>query len=651
MSFDKDMNADAKNSNENLNDELDQTVEAGELGNEAVTSGTPFSALGLHDALLRAVKDSGYENATEVQAQAIPPALNGADLMVSSRTGSGKTASFILPALQQVLTARADRAAGNKTKTVGPRVLVLAPTRELAMQVAKSAMTYGRHIQGLRVATVLGGMPYAHQLRALSGHLDILIATPGRLLDHINSGRCKLENVTMFVLDEADRMLDMGFIDDINFVAEQIPATRQTLMYSATFAGNTGRLAEQLMKDPQRIDVSGHTETHENIEQRLHWADNGMHKRKLLEHILGERDVDQAVVFTSTQQDTEWLAEQLEAIGHRVAALHGGMPQGKRNRTLMALRRRDLRVLVATDVAARGIDVPTISHVINFGLPMKAEDYVHRIGRTGRAGRSGIAVTLAERGDISMIKRIQQFTTQQIPVSRIEGLEPKNEEPRIYPSRPGFDRGDRGGYGGNRGGFGGNRGGYGNRQGGGFRGNDRGGFGGGDNRFDNGARFERPEGRPAFGERREGGFGGQGGNRFERNDRPQGDRPFGDRPRFGDRPQRDGQGFGGQPRGNFERREGGNFQDRPQRDFGGPRGGQERSGGGFEQRRGGFDARFDRSAEGNDRYGPRTDRPAFKGNDNRFERPAKPAFGKGPRSEGGGDDRGGFVKKGPRKGY
>ncbi|WP_416762349.1 DEAD/DEAH box helicase [Roseateles sp. So40a] len=655
MSFDHDMNADAQNQN----DELDQEIEAGEIGNDAETTGTPFAALGLHDALLRAVKDSGYENATEVQAQAIPPALGGADLMVSSRTGSGKTASFILPALQQVLNARAERAAGTKTKTIGPRVLVLAPTRELAMQVAKSAMTYGRHIQGLRVATVLGGMPYAHQLRALSGHLDILIATPGRLLDHINSGRCKLDNVTMFVLDEADRMLDMGFIDDINFVAEQIPATRQTLMYSATFAGNTGRLAAQLMKDPQRIDVSGHTETHENIAQRLHWADNGQHKRKLLEHILGERDVDQAVVFTSTQQDTEWLAEQLEAIGHRVAALHGGMPQGKRNRTLMALRRRDLRVLVATDVAARGIDVPTISHVINFGLPMKAEDYVHRIGRTGRAGRSGIAVTLAERGDISMIKRIQQFTTQQIPVSRIEGLEPKNEEPKIYPSRPGFDRGDRGGYGGNRGGFGGNRGGYGRPQGGGFRGNDRGGdrggFGGGDNRFDNSARFERPEGqgRPPFGERGQGGFGG--GNRFERpqgdrprfGDRPQGDRPrFGDRPQgdrpFGDRPQRDGQGFGG-PR---------NFGDRPQRDFGGPREGG--NGGGFDQRRG--DVRFDRSADNNDRYAPRAERPAFnKGGDQRFERPegrpaGKPSFSKGPRSQGG-DDRGGFVKKGPRKGY
>jgi superfamily II DNA/RNA helicase len=653
MSFEHDMNADAQNQtvDQSQEDELDQAIDAIELGADAQTSGTPFAALGLHDALLRAVKDSGYENATEVQAQAIPPALGGADLMVSSRTGSGKTASFILPALQQVLDARAARAAGNKTKVVGPRVLVLAPTRELAMQVAKSAMTYGRHIQGLRVATVLGGMPYAQQLRALSGQLDILIATPGRLLDHINSGRCKLENVTMFVLDEADRMLDMGFIDDINFVAQQIPAERQTLMYSATFAGNTGRLAAQLMKDPQRIDVSGHTETHENIEQRLHWADNGMHKRKLLEHILGERDVDQAVVFTSTQQDTEWLAEQLEAIGHRVAALHGGMPQGKRNRTLMALRRRDLRVLVATDVAARGIDVPTISHVINFGLPMKAEDYVHRIGRTGRAGRSGIAVTLAERGDISMIKRIQQFTTQQIPVSRITGLEPRSEEPRIYPSRPGGDRGERS-FGGGRGGFGGGRGGYGNRpQGGGFRGNDRGGdrggFGG-DNRFDNTARFERPEGqgRPPFGERREGGFGGgQGGQRFERrdgaprfNERPQGDRPFGDRPRFGDRPQRDGQGFGGQPRGAFERREGGN-------------GG---SAGGFEQRRG-ADPRFDRSAENNDRYAPRAERPAFKGSEQRFERPegrpaGKPSFSKGPRGQGG-DDRGGFVKKGPRKGF
>ncbi len=616
----------------------------------AAPSGVAFSTLGLHEALQRAVKDSGYEHATDVQARAIPPALGGADLMVSSRTGSGKTASFILPALQQVLEARAARATGPKVKVQGPRVLVLAPTRELAMQVSKSAMTYGRHIQGLRVATVLGGMPYALQLRMLSGPLDILIATPGRLLDHINSGRCKLDNVTMFVLDEADRMLDMGFIEDIEFVAQQLPVARQTLMYSATFAGHTGRLAEQLMKDPQRIDVSGHTETHENIEQRLHWADNGQHKRKLLEHILGERDVDQAVVFTSTQQDTEWLADALAEIGHRVAALHGGMPQGKRNRTLMMLRRRDLRVLVATDVAARGIDVPTISHVINFGLPMKAEDYVHRIGRTGRAGRSGIAVTLAERQDLSMIKRIQQFTTQSIPVSRIEGLEPRNEEPRIYPPR---DRNARGGdtrgdfRGGNRGGFGGGQGrgygqGYGQGHGGGARFDNRGEGRGGDPRFDRGdnrgPRFEPRGGdQGARFENRPPRFEGRPDARPEGRFEPRGERRP-DAPRFGDqRPpfQRDGQGQG---RGG-ERRDGAGFQPRPQR------GADTR---GFEPR------------------GDRQERPAFRGGDNRFDdrarfegRPegaprfaGKPGAPRGPRSDDR-QDRGGFQgrRTGPRKGF
>ena len=410
-----------------------------------------FENLGLNEVLLRAVKDSGYENATEVQTLAIPPAIEGADLMVSSRTGSGKTASFILPALEKILAARGDNTKRReKGKIYGPKVLVLAPTRELAMQVSKAAQTYGRHVQGLKVATVLGGMPYALQIRQLTGPLDILIATPGRLLDHLASGKCVLENVEMLVLDEADRMLDMGFIDDINTVAAATPATRQTVMYSATFAGHVGRLAQELLRDPQRIDVASHTDTHENIEQRLHWADNPIHKDKLLESILAQPELDQAVVFTSTQRDADWLAERLAEIGHAVAPLHGAMPQGKRNRTLMALRRREVRVLVATDVAARGIDVPTITHVINYGLPMKAEDYVHRIGRTGRAGRQGLAVTLALRDDVSMIRRIQHFTTQQIPVQHIEGLEPKTQEPRIFPPRPagerGFDRGDRPGW-------------------------------------------------------------------------------------------------------------------------------------------------------------------------------------------------------------
>ena len=396
-----------------------------------------FNDLGLQEALTKAVTESGYDTATEVQALAIPAALAGHDMMVSARTGSGKTASFILPALQRVLIARGDNTKRREKGVIyGPRILVLAPTRELAMQVAKAAATYGRHVQGLRVATVVGGVPYPAQLAALRGPLDILISTPGRLLDHLQSGRCILENVEMLVLDEADRMLDMGFIDDITTISQQIPATRQTVMFSATFAGSVGRLAQSLLREPKRIDVASHTDTHENIEQRLHWADNANHKNAMLDHILTQREMEQALVFTSTQRDADWLADRLADMGHAVASLHGGHPQGRRNRVLQGLRNKQLKILVATDVAARGIDVPSISHVINYGLPMKAEDYVHRIGRTGRAGRNGLAITLGERMDTGMIRRIQQFTTQNIPVAVIEGLEPKTPEPRMFAPRP-----------------------------------------------------------------------------------------------------------------------------------------------------------------------------------------------------------------------
>jgi superfamily II DNA/RNA helicase len=402
-----------------------------------------FDTLGLHEALTRSVADAGYDSATEVQAKAIPPALAGHDLMVSSSTGSGKTASFILPALQRVLAARGDNSKRREKGVVyGPRILVLTPTRELAIQVAKAAATYGRHVQGLRVATVVGGVPYPAQIKALRAPLDILISTPGRLLDHLQSGKAVLDHVEVLVLDEADRMLDMGFIDDIQTIADHLPAQRQTVMYSATFAGHVGRLAQNLLKDAQRIDVASHTDTHENIEQRLHWADSATHKNALLDHILTERNMEQAVVFTSTQRDADWLADRLAEMGHAVASLHGGMPQGRRNRVLQGLRLKQLRVLVATDVAARGIDVPTISHVINYGLPMKAEDYVHRIGRTGRAGRNGLAVTLAERMDAGMIRRIQHFTTQDIPVATVAGLEPKMPAPKLFAPRP------QGGFGG-----------------------------------------------------------------------------------------------------------------------------------------------------------------------------------------------------------
>jgi superfamily II DNA/RNA helicase len=309
-----------------------------------------FASLGLQPAVLRALADAGYENATEVQARAITPALQGRDLMVSSSTGSGKTASFVIPALERVLAARAADAPRRDRNTVyGPRVLVLTPTRELALQVSRAAMTYGRHVQGLRVATVVGGVPYALQIKQLRGPLDILIATPGRLLDHLQTGKAVLEHVEVLVLDEADRMLDMGFIDDIRTIAEHTPAGRQTMMYSATFAGHVGRLAQQLLRDAERIEIDSHTDAHENIEQRLHWADNGSHKNALLDHILTERAVEQAVVFTSTQRDADWLADRLADMGHKVASLHGAMPQGRRNRTLTALRRGDLRAIPKGD--------------------------------------------------------------------------------------------------------------------------------------------------------------------------------------------------------------------------------------------------------------------------------------------------------------
>ncbi|MCU0967111.1 MAG: DEAD/DEAH box helicase, partial [Burkholderiaceae bacterium] len=263
-------------------------------------------------------------------------------------------------------------------------------------------------------------------------------------------GRCVLANIEMLVLDEADRMLDMGFIDDIHLIADATPKARQTVMYSATFAGNVGALATKLLRTPQRIDVASHTDTHADIEQRLHWADDHEHKNALLDHILTDHSVEQALVFTSTQRDADWLADRLADMGHHVASLHGGMPQGRRNRVLQGLRSRHLKVLVATDVAARGIDVPTISHVINYGLPMKAEDYVHRIGRTGRAGRSGLAVTLAERRDAGMIHSIQRFTTQRIPPATIVGLEPRRPEPKpAQPERfaPGRGKPRRAGFG------------------------------------------------------------------------------------------------------------------------------------------------------------------------------------------------------------
>ncbi len=376
-----------------------------------------FESLNLHPLILKSIVESGYTEPTAIQAQAIPEAVAGHDLMASAQTGTGKTAAFILPALQKLTEE-------SPSKSRGPRILVLTPTRELATQVNEAAWKYGK---GLRVKTVciLGGMPYPLQNKLLSQPIDILVATPGRLIDHLERGRIDFSRLEMLVLDEADRMLDMGFIDDVEKIAAATPASRQTLLFSATLDGTVGKLAQRLLKNPKTIQVASQQAKHENIEQRLHYVDDMAHKNRMLQHIIADVEVKQAIVFTSTKRDADQLAEDLFAQGHAAAALHGDMNQGARNRTITKMKRGAIRVLVATDVAARGLDVSGISHVINFDLPKFAEDYVHRIGRTGRAGASGIAVSFASPKDGLHLKRIERFTGHDIAPHVIPGLEPK----------------------------------------------------------------------------------------------------------------------------------------------------------------------------------------------------------------------------------
>ncbi|HUO43553.1 MAG TPA: DEAD/DEAH box helicase [Burkholderiales bacterium] len=376
-----------------------------------------FESLNLHPALLQALTAAGYINPTPVQAKAIPEALTGRDLICSAPTGTGKTAAFVLPALQRLAQP------GKPGR--GPRVLVLTPTRELALQVTSSADKYSKFLRRMNIGTVLGGMPYPKQRRLLESPLDILVATPGRLIDFIEQGKVNFSRLELLILDEADRMLDMGFIKPVERIAAATPATRQTLLFSATLDGGIAKLAQRLLKNPQLVAVAAPKARHDNIEQRLHHVDDGDHKRRLLDHLLRDRNVDQAIVFTATKRGADRLADKLYDAGHAAAALHGNMNQSQRNRTLDKLRRGDVRVLVATDVAARGIDVASITHVINYDLPKVAEDYVHRIGRTGRAGASGTAISFAAPDDASQLRQIERYTGQPIEQHVIAGLEPK----------------------------------------------------------------------------------------------------------------------------------------------------------------------------------------------------------------------------------
>nr|WP_184039977.1 DEAD/DEAH box helicase [Chitinivorax tropicus] len=389
-----------------------------------------FADLGLHPAILKALNDAGYTAPTPIQAEAVPEIIAGHDLMASAQTGTGKTAGFMLPALQKL--TEEPKAAGR-----GPRILVLTPTRELAQQVANAAATYGKHLRRAKVVSIVGGVSYRTQNQLLDRPFEILVATPGRLIDHLQSGRIDFSRLEMLILDEADRMLDMGFSEDVLGIAERTPKTRQTALFSATLEGVVGKLADQLLTEPKRIQIAAQTARHENIEQKLHYVDDLSHKQRLLSHFIRDVDVKQAIVFTATKRDADQLADELAAEGFQTAALHGDMQQRDRQRTLLKVRRGDVRVLVATDVAARGIDVSGISHVINFDLPKFAEDYVHRIGRTGRAGASGVAISFAGKNDVLTLRRIERFTGQSITPFAVEGMEAR------FQPRPQGSRGDR----------------------------------------------------------------------------------------------------------------------------------------------------------------------------------------------------------------
>ncbi|PPC00823.1 DEAD/DEAH box helicase [Acinetobacter pittii] len=570
-----------------------------------------FAEFSLHETLQQALEGLGFTTPTPVQEQSIPAALEGKDLLVSSQTGSGKTAAFLLPTLHNLAGQETFVPFKERMKAVTqPNILVLCPTRELAQQVSQDAIAFVRHMKGVRIAAIMGGMPFGKQIQQLKG-AQVIVATPGRLLDLVNRRQLKLDKVEALIVDEADRMLDLGFSEDLEAISDLAGNRRQTLMFSATFADRIIRLAERMMNEPERIAIETGHSTNTDITQTLHWTDGFEHKKKLLTHWLADETLDQAVVFASTQEDTDMLAEELAEAGHSVVALHGAMPQTVRNRRLRSIREGRAKILVATDVAARGLDVPTISHVINFGLPMKHEDYVHRIGRTGRAGRTGQAITLATYRERGKIRALEDYLDARLSVSEIEGLEPSPP-----PARSGRDGGGRG-----RGGNGGRDG----RRGGGF---------GGGRRFEGESNFKR----------REGGRDDRPRRSFD--DKPRGERPFGgeDRPRRefnSDRPRREG-GFEDRPRREFNsdrpRREGG-FNDKPRFDSNDDNRGNRVD---YKPRReNGFGDRPKRSFGGEDRPRrsfddkPRGERPSFGGED----RPRREFNSDRPRHEGGFNDK------------
>jgi ATP-dependent RNA helicase RhlE len=367
-----------------------------------------FNDLGLTPELVRAVSEKGYSTPTPIQSQAIPAVLAGRDVLAGAQTGTGKTAAFVLPILQKLGRPSADRA---------PRALVLTPTRELAAQIAESARTYGAY-SGLRIAVVFGGVGINPQIDALRRGCDLLIATPGRLLDLQDQRAADLRSVQHFVLDEADRMLDMGFVHQIKSVMKLLPAVRQNLLFSATYTEDVRQLASRFLRNPVTIEVAARNATADRVEQHVYRVPKD-HKRHLLAHLIDDGGWHQVLVFTRTKHGANRLAQQLEGSGIRTAAIHGNKSQAQRVRALADFKSLKVTALVATEVAARGLDIKELPHVVNYELPNVPEDYVHRIGRTARAGTTGSAVSLVSPDENPLLKDIERMLRRSLPVTAL----------------------------------------------------------------------------------------------------------------------------------------------------------------------------------------------------------------------------------------
>ncbi|WP_018994348.1 MULTISPECIES: DEAD/DEAH box helicase [unclassified Thioalkalivibrio] len=376
-----------------------------------MSSVSSFADLGLAESLLRALDQAGYKTPTPIQTQAIPEVLKGGDLLAAAQTGTGKTAGFTLPILQRLTDGPAP-----ERKPGRPRALILTPTRELAAQVHDSVRTYGRHLS-LKSMTIFGGVNMNPQIKALRGPMDIVVATPGRLLDHANQKTIDLSGIEILVLDEADRMLDMGFIRDIRRLIGLMPKKRQNLMFSATFSGEIRTLASSLLNKPAEVDVAPRNTAAETVQQTVHLVETSR-KRELLSHLIRTNDWGQVLVFTRTKHGANRLAQKLTQDGVPSEAIHGNKSQAARTKALKQFKTGSVPVLVATDIAARGLDIDQLPQVVNFELPNVPEDYVHRIGRTGRAGAAGAALSLVDGEELKLLKGIERLI--QRPIERIE---------------------------------------------------------------------------------------------------------------------------------------------------------------------------------------------------------------------------------------